>query len=255
MLFVIDRFFRLLATCCPPLPVALAGLLSMLMFTEVAAQSPASRSAAIAINFIEPESQLTAATQSDLKASLFNPFDGSQYDMLITAALQQQEAGDHEQALESFDKAWQITRVANGLLHDSQIPVVQSMIVSEIELQNWESVDDKFSYLEHLYRRLYDLDDPRLEAGLQRVSSWHINAFNANVDGKPRLHLQRARRIFRTRLEVAERTLEPEDPKFAFLHESLSLTEQYLYLTSERYKEQLRLNARASRDPLLAALD
>ena len=54
---------------------------------------------------------------------------------------------------------------------------------------------------------------------------------------------------------MAEQTLPAEDPKFAFLRQSITLTEQYLFLMSNRYREQLRQSERASRDRLLATLD
>ena len=106
--------------------------------------------------------------------------------------MQRHEAWDHVAAPEAFDLAWQITRVANGLLHGSQIPIVLSMLVSEIELEDWESVDNHFGYLEHLYQRPYNNDDQRFEIGLQKVSSWHVNAFTASVRKAIRVLILRA---------------------------------------------------------------
>ena len=240
------------------LPSTLAGFSPLLLFLFAASFAAADDAAdtALQLRLIESEDNTIAelATEGQHDA-FFNPYDRTQFDALTIQALQRQEAGDHVAALEAFDQAWKITRVANGLLHGSQIPIVQSMIVSEIELEDWESVDNHFGYLEHLYQRLYDNDDPRLELGLQKVSSWHVNAFNANVDGKRRLHLEKARKLFKTRLAVAEQTLPAEDPKFAFLHQSIGLTEQYLFLMSNRNREQLRQSERAARDRLLATLN
>ena len=174
---------------------------------------------------------------------------------IITRALRFQEEGDHNSASELFAQAWQIARVSNGLYHQSLIPIVECMILSEVVLENWAAVNDKYNLLEHLYRRLYATDDERLEFGLQKVSSWHINAFNSNVDGKRKQHLQQARKIFLARLKVAENTLPETDPKFAFLRESIQLTETYLYLMSERYIEHARHNQRAAEYGLVASVD
>ncbi len=241
------------------LPRALSGVATLLIFATTmsfAASADDSADTGLQLNLVEPEGYTAVLPATDSRQEVFfDPYDRSQFDVLTIAGIQRQEAGDHAAALEAFEQAWQITRVANGLLHDSQIPIVESIIVSEIELEDWESVDNHFGYLEHLYQRLYNNDDPRLERGLQKVSSWHVNAFNANVDGKRRLHLEKARKIFKTRLAVAEQTLPAEDPKFAFLRQSITLTEQYLFLMSNRYREQLRQSERASRDRLLATLD
>lgn len=242
-----------LSALFPALPKALVGLSALFIFSFTAAAEPAAQ--ALQLQLVEPEADTSAPLALGQQEVLFDPYDRTQFGELTTQALQRQEAGDHAAALTAFEQAWQITRVANGLLHDSQIPVVESMIVSEIELEDWKAVDNHFGYLEHLYRKLYDNDDPRLELGLQKVSSWHVNAFNANVDGKRRLHLEQARKLFKIRLAVAEQTLPAEDPKFEFLHQSIGLTEQYLYLMSNRYREQLRQGEQSARDRLLATLD
>ena len=83
-------------------------------------------------------------------------------------AVRFQEEGDHDSASELFAQAWQIARVSNGLYHQSLIPIVERMITSEVALENWQAVDNKYGLLEHLYRRLYDTDDERLESGLQK---------------------------------------------------------------------------------------
>jgi len=125
----------------------------------------------------------------------FTPYLDTDTQAIMIRAVRFQEEGDHDSASELFAQAWQIARVSNGLYHQSLIPIVERMITSEVALENWQAVDNKYGLLEHLYRRLYDTDDERLESGLQKVSSWHVNAFNSNIDGKRKKHLQQARRI------------------------------------------------------------
>ncbi len=215
-------------------------------------------------NFADPSLNLAHAQQpavilpavsTKLDSEEFNPFDDQQLEELVLAARQQQEAGVHDAALQLFNQAWQVSRVANGLYHESQVPLLESMIASQIELEDWQAIDGHYAYLELIYTRLYDTDDPMLEVGLQKVSSWHINAFNVNVDGKREEHLRKARQVLKTRLEVAELTLPEGHPKFAFLNESIRLSEQHLYLMSERYKMAVRQQQQAARDGLLATLD
>lgn len=185
----------------------------------------------------------------------YNPYDNSLLESLVVQGMQQQEMGNHAIAVELFDRAWQSSRVSNGLFHESQEPLIESMIVSEIELEDWQAIDDHYSYLELLYTRLFDVTEKELERGLQKVSSWHINAFNLNLDGKREQHLRKARNILKLRLEVASNTLPADHPRFDFLHQSIRLSEQHLYLMSERHKERLRNKQRAERDRLLATLD
>ena len=190
-----------------------------------------------------------------VRGTLNTPYFETDAQAIIARALRFQEEGDHDSATELLAQAWQIARVSNGLYHQSLIPIVECMIISEVVLEDWAAVNNKFDLLEHLYRRLYATDDERLEFGLQKVSSWHINAFKSNVDGKRKQHLKQARKIFLARLEVAENTLPETDPKFAFLRDSIQLTETYLYLMSERYIEHARHNQRAAEYGLVASAD
>lgn len=203
----------------------------------------------------EPFSATAVLAPVSVPPANFDPYDHSQLESLVQEAIRIQEAGNHERAVLAFEQAWQTSRVAYGLYHQAQIPLLESMIASQIELEQWQSIDNHYAYLELLYSRLYDTEDIMLEAGLQKISSWHINAFNLNLDGKREQHLRKARSLLKLRLEVAANTLPAGDPKFEFLNESIRLSEQYLYLMSARHKQQLRQQERVERDRLLATLD
>jgi hypothetical protein len=184
----------------------------------------------------------------------FSPYDYRLEEPLNDMALRMQEANDHEAALKVFKKVWQVNRVNNGLLHKSQLALLENMISSERELGDWEAVSKHYAHLEHLYRRLYDMDDPQLESGLQKISAWYVSAINMNRDGKRMEHLRKAHQIFKLRLQIAELTLAADDPKFAFLHESIAVSEHQLYMANIP-KEVKRTRRRTQRDRLLAGLD
>lgn len=185
----------------------------------------------------------------------FNPFDANQFQVYLSRGLALQEAGDHEAALPVLDRAWQISRIEHGLFHEAQIPVLESMVVSELEAGNFEAVNLHYDYMEHLVKRLYDIDDPRLESGLQKISSFHVNAFNVNLGGQRELHLRKAARILKLRLEVAERTLAEDHPRVNYLAESIALSRHQLYLMSDRHKELMIRKQAAARDRLFVTLD
>ena len=188
------------------------------------------------------------------ETATYNPYDTLSLEPALELGLTQQENGEHRAAVNAFEQALQITRVNYGLFHESQIPLVESIIYSLMEMQDWESVDQRFDYMAHLYRRLYDIDDPRLESGLQKISSYHVNAFNINLEGRGEYHLRKAANLFKLRIEVAEQTLTEDHPKLDYLNQSLALSREHLYLLSNRYKERMKKIAQSSRDNLLADL-
>ena len=191
----------------------------------------------------------------DLVDSGYGPYDYRLMEPLSDLGRHLQEAGDHASALAVFKQALHITRVNNGLIHESQIVLLDSMIQSDIALQNWSRANDHYAYMEHLYRRLYKVDDSRLEVGLQKIVSWHVNALNVNLDGRRLEHLQQANKLFKLRLQVAELTLTADDPKLDFLNHNIAVSERQLYLASEIAKEMRRQQRKIKHNPSLLALD
>jgi hypothetical protein len=48
------------------------------------------------------------------------------------------------------------------------------------------------------------------------------------------VHLRKAHHLFKDRLEMAEGNLDPADPKFGYLKESIKITEQRLRLIAQK---------------------
>lgn len=202
----------------------------------------------------------TAGSVTGLQAD-FGPYDYRLMEPLGDLGDLQQRMGDHEGAARTFKRALHVIRINNGLYHESQIDVLDKLIVSERVLRNWQDVDDHYAYMQHLYQRLYGIDDSRLEAGLQKVASWHVSAFNVNLDGKRFEHLRTANKLFHLRLKVAKLTLSADDPKFDFLYRNIALCERQLYLASGLNKammdrqKKIRRDRNRRRNPILAELD
>ena len=156
--------------------------------------------------------------------------------------------GEHQQALVLFKQALHVARINQGLYHESQISIVDDIISAEISLQNWEEVDNYHAYQEHLYRRLYDTDDSRLEIGLRKMSTWHITALNVNLGSNRIEHLRKVNKLFKLRMKIAENTLPIDDPKFTMLARNIEIFERELFRSSDLNSEML---IRQERNPLL----
>jgi hypothetical protein len=192
------------------------------------------------------------ATASD---NSFTPYSSQHYQPLLSRGLQLQEAGQHEAALDVLSQAWQINRINYGLYNENQIPVLKSIVYSGIETGDWQAVDRFYDYMTHLYLQLYELDDPRLDEGLENISSFHITAFNADLGEDREYHLRKAAELLELRLETSKLTLAEDHPRLNYLHESIALSRKHLFLLSDRYREMLRQQGSANRDRLLADLD
>lgn len=171
----------------------------------------------------------TSGPDVNLLATTYSPFDTAQLDSLLSSGIRSQESGNHEQALVAFQKAFEVARIQNGLFSESQVPIIESIISSEIDLKRWEAVNKNYEYLEYLYGRIYDVDNPKFSLALQKISLWHVNALDLNLDGQRVKHLRKVHKISKKRLQIAEVTAGPEDPIFEHLNESIGLSERELY--------------------------
>jgi hypothetical protein len=184
------------------------------------------------VSSIDPASRAITTLESDFAA-----YDLRQIESLEDLGRLSQSSGEHQQALVLFKQALHVARINQGLYHESQIPIVDDIISAEIALQNWEEVNNFYAYEEHLYRRLYDTDDSRLEAGLRKVSAWHITALNVNLGGNRIEHLRKVNKLFKLRMQIAENTLSLDDPKFAMLARNIEIFERELFLPSDLNSE------------------
>ncbi len=201
---------------------------------------------------VTPASRALDATASD---NSFTPYSSQRYQPLLSRGLQLQEAGQHEAALDVLNQAWQINRINYGLYNESQIPVLKSLVHSGIETQDWQAVDQLYDYMTHLYLQLYELDDPRLDEGLEKISSFHITAFNADLGEGREYHLRKAAELLELRLETSEQTLAADHPRLEYLNASIAASRKHLFLLSDRYREMMRQQGKTNRDRLLADLD
>jgi hypothetical protein len=185
----------------------------------------------------------------------YGPYDMRLKEALKGLGFQLKQAGDLAGARQAYNRALHVTRINEGLYNESQIRIVERLIDVDIRLANWEDVDNHYGYLEHLYKKLYDVDDPKLEEGLRKVGAWHFDASNVNLNGNRIQHLSKARDLLKLRLQVAERTLSGEDPLFDNLRQGIARSEYYLYVSSDIYREINQDRRRRLRDGYLATTD
>ena len=195
---------------------------------------------------------VSPASNEDIKS--FNVYHADSFEPLIDLGLQMQEQDRHEEAIDYFKQARQVSRIQNGLYDETQILLVEAIIESEMALQNWKEVDDHYQYAEYLYHRLYDLEDPELERGLDKVSRW-LSYFVMTKPVGDRIDLlYRAKKVYSLRLQIAQQTLAADHPKLAYLQENITICDTQLFpvLSPSRDDESDRSRQQRRRVPLAA---
>ena len=177
--------------------------------------------------------------------SLFNPFQDYEFHETHETALSLHAAGNHVQALKLLRKALISNRIQEGFYNETQVALQKAMIEIEKGQGNWKTVDDLYSHLELIYRRLYDRNPQKLEDGLREISAWLAYSLNTIQIGGRHQKLHRAYRILKQRLEIYEKQLGVDSGVYNFkvslLSEKISILERQLYPTaskenSDRYR-------------------
>ena len=177
--------------------------------------------------------------------SLFNPYQDYEFHETHEIALSLHAAGNHVQALKLLRKALISNRIQEGFYNETQVALQKATIEIEKGQGNWKTVDDLYSHLELIYRRLYDRNPQKLEDGLREISAWLAYALNTIQIGGRHQKLHRAYRILKQRLEIYEKQLGVDSGAYNFkvslLSEKISILERQLYPTaskenSDRYR-------------------
>jgi hypothetical protein len=100
---------------------------------------------------------------------------------LIGLGLAAQESGNTQDSANAFERALHIIRVNDGLYSVSQLPLLDLIIETNINLQNWKQVADRYDMMYWLYRRNFVENDPRQLQGLKRLRRWYMEAYNKDT--------------------------------------------------------------------------
>ena len=83
------------------------------------------------------------------------PFSSELNEMLMDLGSQYQLAGEHEKAIEIFQRAEHISRVNNGLYHPEQYASIEKMIDSYMAMGDVPSANEKQRYLVYLNEQYF----------------------------------------------------------------------------------------------------
>ena len=180
-----------------------------------------------------------------IQESLFNPYQDYEFHETHETALSLYAAGNHVQALKLLRKALISNRIQEGFYNETQIALQKAIIGIEKGQGNWKTVDDLYSHLELIYRKLYDRNPQKLEEGLGEIAAWLSYSLYALQLGNRHQNLHRTYRILKQRLKIVEKQLGEDlgadNFKVSLLSEKIFILESQLYPTeskrnSDRYR-------------------
>ena len=175
--------------------------------------------------------------------SEFGPFDSRLSEPLLATGDKLAERGDYHGAISYIERALHVLRINQGLYSEPQIAIVERLIEFNVALEDWESVDANFRYLEFLYTRLFDEGGTKWDYGIAQVADWHVIAINHNLGDDLEDHLREANKLFKLRLAYAEQDERVEQQVIDVLRHNVQYTAYHLRRQESTF-ETVRINTR-----------
>ncbi len=122
-----------------------------------------------------------------------------------------QARGQHNDAIEAFERAIHISRINNGLYDLGQVPMVESMIDSLLARNRREDAHDMFDYLYWLHKRSYGESDPQMLPVIDKLGNWYLNDYAHNPSQRHFSELLAARNMFDNADAIANAAYDEND--------------------------------------------
>jgi len=146
---------------------------------------------------------------------------------LISLASRYQAKGKHADAIEVYKRALHVQRINEGLYSMNQVPTMEAMIDSEIALGDWDEAANRHAHLYWLHQRNFGEDDPRMLPMLEKMSSWHLNAFALSPVNVAN-HLLSAHQLYSMSIDIIDKNYGTTDLQLIEPLKGLAVSNYYL---------------------------
>ncbi len=172
----------------------------------------------------------------------YGPYDRSLVEALwgLNETLVQLQAFDEADA--NLGRLLMLLRTLDGPNSLAQVSVLREAIRNDISRRDWESVTQRFSYLQHLYSQVDGAPELLLEARDQLIR-WHLAALYLDDPGKRVRHFTEAMELQRQNLSLATDTFGDEsEAMIPWLYRSA--VQKYQVYSILNASDELGLDAR-----------
>ncbi|MDT8429330.1 MAG: hypothetical protein RQ757_11240 [Pseudomonadales bacterium] len=126
-------------------------------------------------------------------------------------------SGNPEGAVEAYTRAAHISRVNFGLNSAEQVPVLEELVDTYVELEQWQEADRQQRHAFYIQTRAYDRTDPRIIPALESLAMWNVMTFNRGIvvaETHPLLPLLEAYRLYFAASQLVNVHFGLNDPRY-----------------------------------------
>jgi tetratricopeptide (TPR) repeat protein len=139
-----------------------------------------------------------------------------------------QAGGQHQEAVEVFERAVHVQRIGGGLYDLNQVPMLEKLIESNVARGSWEDASKNHQYLYWLHKRNFGDDDPRMLPVIDKLSNWHLNAYALDTSSGLFQHLISAHALFSMAVSIIDTNFGDNDIRLVNALRGLTISNYYL---------------------------
>lgn len=115
------------------------------------------------------------------------PHDAAIEENLISLSMVYKDQGDHLNRLEVLNQALHLHRLNYGLESKEQLGIVEQIISTNTDLEDWVALDKNYEYFYWINRRIHGTDSLDLLPALNRIMEWKLDVIKRGLFGHPEI--------------------------------------------------------------------
>ncbi len=97
------------------------------------------------------------------------------------------QIGEYQLAIDAYNEALQLSRINGGLFTEDQLPIVEELVDSYLNLGDIASANLNQEYLLYIKQKIYGAAHPIILADLLEYADWNLHASGFNMGYRPNL--------------------------------------------------------------------
>lgn len=139
------------------------------------------------------DQSLVDSSLAQFQASIFQyELDGGVYDfrlseLYLSLGNTYDQVGEYQLAIDAYNEALQLSRINDGLFTEDQIPIVEELVDSYLNLGDIASANLNQEYLLYIQQKIYGAGHPIILAELLEYADWNLHASSLSRGYRPNL--------------------------------------------------------------------
>lgn len=143
-------------------------------------------------------------TQLEDLETRFGPYHASLMEPLESMEAVLREQGRYARVAELQRRRLQLMRTSLGFEHPDLVPLLEDMIITDLQLADWQGVTDTLAHIRHLQTVNHGADSDQVLEVMERQAEWYLARVYLDHDSDREDFVLDARDLFDETLDMAE---------------------------------------------------